>query len=88
MTLNNFTDSLLVENYAWVDQRLKELYYSYALTAENCDEYEAAGLLCHAPLAWVDYRETDKNRPLEEDTQDSVLGKRSRTESDISDHEE
>jgi hypothetical protein len=121
-TLNNFTDSLLVENYAWVDQRLKELYYSYALTAENCDEfqdaglltekwawvdeslrkkyygyaltsencdeYEASGLLCPAPLAWVDYRERVEDEPIEEDTQDSVLGKRSRTESEISDHEE
>jgi hypothetical protein len=121
-TLNNFTDSLLVENYAWVDQRLEELYYGYALTAENCDEfqdagllrekwawvddslhkkyygyaltsencdeYEEAGLLSPAPLAWVDYRERVEHQPIEEETQDSVLGKRSRSESDISDHEE
>ena len=38
-------ESLLIEKYAWVDQGLEELYYRYALTAENCDEYQDAGLL-------------------------------------------
>jgi hypothetical protein len=79
---------LLTENWAWVDDSLRKKYYSYALTSENCDEYEEAGLLCPAPLAWVDYRERDENCSLEEDTQESVLGKCSRSESDISDDEE
>ena len=108
------THPLLVENYAWVDQCLKELYHSYALTADNYDEYEAAGLmtenwswiddslrekysyilrtglLCPAPLGWVDYRQKFVHHSLEEDedTQDSFLGKRKRAESDISDHED
>lgn len=33
------------ENWAWVDKRLEELYYSYALTSENCSDYMEAGLL-------------------------------------------
>ena len=44
---------LLVENYAWVDERLREMYNSYALTKLNCDEYEAAGLL-KENWAWID----------------------------------
>lgn len=49
------THPLLVENYAWVDERLREMYYGYALTASNCDEYDAAGLLTEK-WAWVDNR--------------------------------
>ena len=41
------------ENYAWVDRRLEELYYGYALTADNCDEFQDAGLL-REKWAWVD----------------------------------
>ena len=47
------THPLLVENYAWVDQRLREMYNIYALTASNCDEYEAVGLL-KENWAWID----------------------------------
>ena len=43
-----------VENYDWVDRRLEELYYGYALTAQNCDEYDEAGLLTEN-YAWVDH---------------------------------
>jgi len=49
------THPLLVEKYAWVDERLREMYNGYALTASNCDEYEAAGLLTEN-WAWVDDR--------------------------------
>lgn len=49
----------LVENYAWVDERLREMYNVYALTASNCDEYEAAGLLSEN-YAWVDARLAEK----------------------------
>jgi hypothetical protein len=52
MELTNM-DSLLIEKYAWVDQGLEELYYRYALTAENCDEFQDAGLL-KEKWAWVD----------------------------------
>lgn len=47
------TQSVFTENYAWVDQRLEELYYSYALTADNCDEFQDAGLLTEK-WDWVD----------------------------------
>ena len=47
--------SLLIENSAWIDERLREMYYSYALTDSNWDEYEKAGLL-KEKYAWVDER--------------------------------
>jgi hypothetical protein len=47
------THPLFVENYAWVDQCLKEFYHSYALTADNYDEYEAAGLMTEN-WSWID----------------------------------
>lgn len=53
------THPFLVENYAWVDERLREMYYGYALTAANSDEYEAAGLL-RENYAWVDNRLAEK----------------------------
>jgi len=53
----NFNGSCpsLVENYAWVDERLREMYYGYALTSFNCSEYEAEGLL-NENWSWVDDR--------------------------------
>lgn len=73
MELTNM-DSLLIEKYAWVDQGLEELYYRYALTAENCDEFQDAGLL-KEKWAWVD-------RKLELMMKnESELGKRKRNES-------
>lgn len=48
-------DSLMQENYDWVDKRLDEMYNGYALTSANCDEYEAADLL-NENYAWVDER--------------------------------
>ena len=43
----------LKENWAWVDRRLEELYYEYALTVENADEYASLGLLTEK-WSWVD----------------------------------
>ena len=63
------THPLLVENYAWVDQLLREKYYGYALTAQNCDEFDAADLLTEN-YAWVDRKLeemcafNDENWPL------------------------
>ena len=46
---HNITDmmeaGLLIENWSWVDQRLQELYYAYALNDINSEDYMAAGLL-------------------------------------------
>jgi hypothetical protein len=39
------TENLLTENYAWVDNLLREKYYKYALTIENYDEFYSAGIL-------------------------------------------
>ena len=49
------TQPLLVENYDWVDQSLREKYYGYALTSENADEFEYADLLTEK-YDWVDRR--------------------------------
>ena len=66
-------ESLLNEKYAWVDQGLEELFYRYALTAENCDEFQDAGLL-KEKWAWVD-------RKLEwMAKKESLLGKRKRNQ--------
>jgi len=46
-------NSLLVENYAWVDERINQMYYNYALTYSNYDEYESAGFL-KEKWDWVD----------------------------------
>jgi hypothetical protein len=43
----------LEEKWSWVDQRLEELYYGYALTPDNCDEFQDAGLLSER-WSWVD----------------------------------
>jgi hypothetical protein len=60
------THPLLVEKSAWVDERLREMYYRYALTSSNCDEYEAAGLL-KENWAWVDSRLEEMCNPPEEE---------------------
>jgi hypothetical protein len=52
------THPLLIEKYAWVDQRLREKYYNYALTSKNVDEYQYADLLTEN-YAWVDRRLAD-----------------------------
>lgn len=46
-------NTLLKENWSWVDQRLDELYYEYSITSDNCDDYIEAGLLVERG-AWVD----------------------------------
>lgn len=60
------THPLLVENFAWVDERLREMYNGYALTSSNCDEYEAAGLL-KENWAWVDERLEEMYNPIDQD---------------------
>ena len=52
MEVSEISD-LLKENWAWVDQRLEELYHGYGLTEENSDDYIEAGLLSES-FAWVD----------------------------------
>ena len=40
---------LLVEKYAWVDQRLEELYYDYEIAPENKEE------TCSYKMTWEEY---------------------------------
>jgi hypothetical protein len=58
------THPLLVENYAWVDQLLREKYYGYALTSVNIDEFESSELLTEN-YDWVDYRLEEMCAPKE-----------------------
>lgn len=44
---------LMQDNWAWVDQRLEELYHGYGLTYENYDDYIDACLLVEMS-SWVD----------------------------------
>jgi hypothetical protein len=45
--------SLLIENYAWVDERIFQMFYIYALTYSNYDEFEKQGFLTEK-YDWVD----------------------------------
>lgn len=44
--------SIYEENWAWVDQRLEEMYHGYGVTADNYDDYIDAGLLVDA-ASWT-----------------------------------
>lgn len=91
--------SLLFEKYAWVDKRLQEMTYNYALTADNCEEFEELGLL-EENWSWVDDKleelynfEMNKYYLPEEDEEDNISldttisYNRKRAETDISDYE-
>jgi len=65
---------LLKEKWAWVDSELRKKYYNYVVNSDNIDEVE-------------EIEEVDLHSRFE-DCNESVLGKRKRAESDISDHEE
>lgn len=63
---------ILEEKYAWVDERLREMYYGYALTSLNCDEFEAGGLL-NEHSAWVDRELELMFNPCEENLRPLAL---------------
>lgn len=86
----------LAENFAWVDERLRELYYGYALSATNCDEFEAAGLL-KENWAHIDLKLEEMCAPASSDLtftyyreeEESLTGrKRKRSETDFQNEEE
>ena len=58
--------SVPVENYAWVDERLREKFYGYALADTNIDEFIAAGLLGEHS-AWVDIALEKMCNPSDDD---------------------
>jgi hypothetical protein len=52
-------NGLFKENWGWVDERLRELYYGYGLNEETFDEYQEEGLL-KENWDWVDKRLSEK----------------------------
>lgn len=88
---------LVLENYAWVDKRLQEMTYNYALTAENCFEFDELGLL-NENWSWVDTKleelcqvplpdEPEKSENDDYSLASTVSYNRRRAESDISEYE-
>ena len=51
--MNSVCDTIYEEKWAWVDQRLAEMFYSYGLTEDNVDDYIDAGLLGKSG-DWID----------------------------------
>jgi hypothetical protein len=73
------------ENYAWVDERLRSIQYSYQYDYDDC---ENSIMLRPCPISWVDYRYNHIAKGIEEFEEPIVIDyKRKRAESDISDHE-
>jgi len=60
-------NGLLKGTWDWVDERLRELYYGYALNEETFDEYQDDGLF-KENWAWVDERLSEQyyEEPVEE----------------------
>jgi len=60
-------NGLFKENWGWVDERLRELYYGYGLNEETFDEYLGEGLL-KENWAWVDKKLSEKYelKPVED----------------------
>jgi hypothetical protein len=62
------THPILKENYAWVDERLREMYYGYALTSDNYDEFKYNDLL-KENYDWVDRKLEEMCKQDEVDNQ-------------------
>lgn len=75
---------ILKENYAWVDERLRSIQYSYQYDYDDCEN----GVIPRpCPISWVDYRYDHIAKGIEE-IDDPIIYKRKRAESDIYDHED
>lgn len=59
VSLDEEENGLFKENWGWVDERLRELYYGYALNEETYDEYQGDGLF-KENWAWVDESLSEK----------------------------
>jgi len=100
MNINGPVHPLLQENYAWVDECLREKYYNNFVEKELLYNYElvvenSISLLKPTPITWANYKsnailkcieeEDDKN---EENNEICITYKnRKRAESDISNYE-
>jgi hypothetical protein len=76
---------ILKENYAWVDERLRNIQHSCEYDYDDC---ENGFIPCPCPISWVDYRYNHIAKGIEESEEPIVVDyKRKCAESDISDHE-
>jgi hypothetical protein len=90
---------LFKENYAWVDQCLREKYYNNfnnLFLSNKYDDYDlvvenSISLLKPTPITWANYKSNAILKCIEDDEEDNELcinyKNRKRTESDISNYE-
>ena len=93
----NMNGPLLQENYAWVDECLREKYYNNFVEKELLYNYElvvekSISLLKPTPITWANYKSNAILKCIEdeeeEDNELSITYKnRKRAESDISNYE-
>jgi len=97
MNINGPVHPLLQENYAWVDECLREKYYNNFVEKEllyHCDLVieNSISLLKPTPITWANYKSNAILKCIEdEEEEDNELCKtyknRKRAESDISNYE-
>jgi hypothetical protein len=90
-------DPLLQENYAWVDECLREKYYNNFVEKELLYNYElvvenSISLLKPTPITWANYKSNAILKCIEEDGEENnelciTYKNRKRAESDISNYE-
>jgi len=97
MNINGPVHPLLQENYAWVDECLREKYYNNFVEKELLYNYElvvenSISLLNPTPITWANYKSNAILKCLEDDEEEDnelciTYKNRKRTESDISNYE-
>ena len=97
MNINGPVHPLLQENYAWVDECLREKYYNNFVEKELLYNYElvvenSISLLKPTPITWANYKSNAILKCLEDDEEEDnelciTYKNRKRAESDISNYE-
>jgi hypothetical protein len=93
----NMNGPLLQENYAWVDECLREKYYNNFVEKELLYNYElvvenSISLLKPTPITWANYKSNAILKCIEDDDEEDnelciTYKNRKRAESDISNYE-
>ena len=93
----NMNGPLLQENYAWVDECLREKYYNNFVEKELLYNYElvvenSISLLKPTPITWANYKSNAILKCIEDDEEEDnelciTYKNRKRAESDISNYE-
>lgn len=95
----NMNGPLLQENYAWVDECLREKYYNNFVEKELLYNYElvvenSISLLKPTPITWANYKSNAILKCIEDDEEEEqnnelciTYKNRKRAESDISNYE-